>query len=169
MSAPSATLSDMETTHDAFRAMLPNLRDRHSAPPRDAILTLIALTGETPEYLVTLQFDDNRWQIVALHGTGIVVVKVDPGVDAQWSLEHDRRPEAASIAGHHYPLRAVEAIEVRNARIFQRGWVESGLEIAGSFEYVIHLSSGAVVEFPRDPNDREHATTEFVRELQARL
>lgn len=162
-------LSDVETTQDALRAMLPNLRDRHSAPPRDAILTLIALTGEKPEYLVTLQLADNRWQIVALHGTGIIVVNVDPGVDEHWSLEHDRRPDAATVVGHHYPLRLVESIEVRDARIFQRGWIESGLDIAGRFEYVIHISGGAVVEFPRDPCDREHATTEFVRELQARL
>lgn len=162
-------LSAMETTHEALKAMLPNLRDRHSAPPRDAILTLIALTGETPEHLVTLQLDDNRWQIVALHGTGIIVVKVSPGADAHWSLEHDRRPDAATVVGHHYPLRTVESIEVRNARIFQRGWVEPGLDIAGHFEYVIHFPGGAVVEFPRDPNDREHATIEFVRELQARL
>jgi hypothetical protein len=162
-------LSAMETTHDALKAMLPNLRDRHSAPPRDAILTLVALTGETPEHVVTLQLERNRWQIVALHGSGIIVVKADPGADAHWSLEHDRRPDSATVSGHHHPLRTVESIEVRNARIFQRGWIESGLDIAGQFEYVIHLSGGAVVEFPRDPTDREHATTEFVRELQARL
>lgn len=161
-------LSPMETTHDALKAMLPNLRDRHSAPPRDAILALMALTGETPEHLVTLVLD-NRWQIVALRGNGIVVVWVDPGADADWSLEHDRRPDAATVVGHHFPLRVVESIEVRNARIFQRGWVESGLDIAGHFEYRIHLTGGAVVEFPRDPVDREHATTDFVRELQARL
>lgn len=161
-------LSQMETTHDALKAMLPNLRDRHSAPPRDAILTLIALTGQTPEHLVTLHID-NRWQIVALHGNGLVVVWVDPGANAGWSLEHDRRPDAATVVGHHFPLRTVESIEVLNARIFQRGWVESGLDVAGHFEYRIHLPGGAVVEFPRDPSDREHATTEFVRELQARL
>ncbi|TQM65149.1 hypothetical protein FBY41_1534 [Humibacillus xanthopallidus] len=164
----SAMLCHMEISQEALKRMLPSLRDRGSAPPRDAIMTLIALTGEAPEHLVTLQLDDNRWQIVALHETGIVVVTVDPGAEAHWSLEHDRRPEGAKVLGHHYPVRAVESIEVRNARIFQRSWVESGLDIHGCFEYAIHVPGGTV-EFPRDPSGREHATTEFVRELQSRL
>lgn len=158
----------MENTDDPLKAMLPKLRDRQSAPPRDAILTLIALAGHSPDHLVTLQIE-NRWQIVALNGNGIVLVTVDPGADTDWSLEHDRRPDAAAVVGRQFPIRAVESIEVHNARVFQSGWLESGLDIAGRYEYVVHISGGAVVEFPRDPTGRDHATADFVRELQTRL
>ncbi len=154
----------MDVDPEVVKAVANKLRDRDSLPPGEAVLALVALAGE-PDQAIGL-VDGSNWTIVAVARGGLVVVEVAVPDGRTWARRSSQRPEGATLTARWYPATAVRGTEVVDVYRYQDASMQ-GLDLAGRYEWLIHVEGCDPIALPRDPTNRNGAVDELVGGLQA--